>query len=138
MTLETFEDVRASMDKDPDRPFHLLLGNGFSMAYDPNIFSYRALHEFVVNLNDPVLKRLFEVVDTRDFEMVLKQLETLVSLGGALGLDKEAIRRIEEAMTSLLAPPKADLPRPTRGGVPGVHRENSKSRLIPSRSAPIS
>jgi len=71
------------------------------MAYDPNIFSYRALHEFVVNLNDPVLKRLFEVVDTRDFEMVLKQLETLVSLGGALGLDKEAIHRIEKAMTSL-------------------------------------
>ena len=38
MKLETFNDVLASINRNPKRPFHLLLGNGFSVAYDPKIF----------------------------------------------------------------------------------------------------
>ena len=47
MELETFDDVLSSIRKNPKRPFNLLLGNGFSMAYDPDIFSYNTLHDFV-------------------------------------------------------------------------------------------
>jgi hypothetical protein len=51
MKLETFDDVMASMKANTKRPFHLLLGNGFSMAYDPAIFSYNALHKFVTSID---------------------------------------------------------------------------------------
>jgi len=42
MNVETFDDVLASM-KAKKRPFHLLLGNGFSMAYDLNLLLQCAL-----------------------------------------------------------------------------------------------
>jgi len=35
-------------------PKHLLLGNGFSMAYDHKIFSYNALYNFIEELDDPL------------------------------------------------------------------------------------
>ena len=35
MKLETFDDVLASITRNTKRPFHLLVGNGFSIAYDP-------------------------------------------------------------------------------------------------------
>ena len=38
----TFADVQAAMNKNSMRPFSLLLGNGFSMSYAPDIFSYNA------------------------------------------------------------------------------------------------
>lgn len=37
------------------KPKHLIMGNGFSMAYDHMIFSYNALYDFIENLKDPVL-----------------------------------------------------------------------------------
>jgi len=51
MKLESFDDVHASLQKNRDRDFHLLLGNGFSVAYDPKIFSYKGFWGF------PPLKR---------------------------------------------------------------------------------
>jgi hypothetical protein len=41
MKLESFADVAEAIAK-KKRPFHLLLGNGFSMSYKPGIFSYNA------------------------------------------------------------------------------------------------
>ena len=52
MKLETFQDVLRSIEQNRSRPFHLMMGNGFSMAYDPKIFSYNALYDFVSALND--------------------------------------------------------------------------------------
>jgi hypothetical protein len=52
MKLETFGDVPASIKKSPKRQFHLLLGNELSVAYDPMIFSYIALHDFVAKIDD--------------------------------------------------------------------------------------
>lgn len=66
MKLETFDDVVASM-KEKKRPFHLLLGKGFSMAYDPDIFSYNALYDFIETLDDELLSKLFGIVDTKNF-----------------------------------------------------------------------
>ncbi len=57
MKLENFEDVLASIKKNQVRNFHLLIGNGFSIAYDPKIFSYNALHDFITKLDDEDLKR---------------------------------------------------------------------------------
>lgn len=57
---------------------HLLLGNGFSIACAPSIFTYRSLYEqaratrFVTI---PEAARMFDVFDTKDFETVIRALE---------------------------------------------------------------
>jgi hypothetical protein len=71
------------------------------MSYAPNIFSYNALHGFVDKINNPVLKALFDVVDTHDFERVMQQLDTFAALGAVLGIDAALKRRIETARDSL-------------------------------------
>ncbi len=54
---------------------HLLTGNGFSIACRKNIFRYDSLFEKAdfKNLNSNV-KKLFEILDTKDFEIVMKYL----------------------------------------------------------------
>ena len=44
--LQTYQEVVQSLRK-KGRAKHLLLGNGFSMAYDAKIFSYNALSAFI-------------------------------------------------------------------------------------------
>lgn len=101
MDMITFADVAASMKKNQTRPFSLLLGNGFSMSYDAGIFSYNALHGFVDKLDNALLKALFRVVDTHDFEEVMRQLDTFMALGDVLEIDEVLRDRIEAARTAL-------------------------------------
>ena len=63
MELETFQDVLASIKKNKGRPFHLLVGNGFSIAYDPKIFSYNALYNFIEDLDDADLAAVLPRLD---------------------------------------------------------------------------
>ncbi|MGE3703515.1 MAG: DUF4917 family protein [Hyphomicrobiaceae bacterium] len=101
MKLEKFADVLNSIEKNRSRPFHLLLGNGFSMAYDPSIFSYNALHGFVEKLDDDLLKKLFEVTKTRNFEIVLEQLSTFIALLDAFGSDRRLTKQVLAASEAL-------------------------------------
>ena len=94
MKLETFDDVLASIHKNPVRPFHLLLGNGFSMAYDPSIFSYNALHNFIVKLDDDDLSIILGVVETKNFEIIMQQLDNFASIAEAFGAPKKLKDRI--------------------------------------------
>jgi hypothetical protein len=56
---------------------HLLLGNGFSISWKPNIFKYESLYEKAdfKKLN-PNIQSLFENLRTKDFELVMKALLT--------------------------------------------------------------
>lgn len=101
MDIETFADVLAAIRKKSPRPFSLLLGNGFSMSYAPDIFSYNALHSFVASVDNPLLQALFRVIDTHDFERVMLQLDTFAALGDVLGIDDALRRRIEGAGVDL-------------------------------------
>jgi hypothetical protein len=101
VNVDSFEVVAASMRKNRERAFHLLLGNGFSMAFAPNIFSYNALHDFVSKLDNPVLKELFDVVGTHDFERVMHQLDTFAALGAAFGVNDEVRARVRAAAAEL-------------------------------------
>ena len=101
MKLETFEDVLASIRKNKNRPFHLLLGNGFSVAYDPDIFSYNALHDFVKNLKDKDLSRILEVIETRNFEVIMQYLDNFAALVDAFGGDPKLRQRVEAASDKL-------------------------------------
>ena len=101
MDVISFSDVEAKMTKSGKRSFSLLLGNGFSMAYDAGIFSYNALHGFVDKLDDELLTALFRVVDTHDFEQVMRQLDTFAAVGEVLGIDDELRERIDTARSAL-------------------------------------
>jgi hypothetical protein len=85
MKLETFDDVLASIKRNPKREFHLLLGNGFSVAYDPTIFSYNALHEFSTNLKDKDLSTILGVIETRNCEVNMQYLDNFSALISAFG-----------------------------------------------------
>lgn len=101
MKLEAFDDVLTSIRRNPRRQFHLLLGNGFSVSYDPNIFSYNALHEFVKNLKDKDLSKILEVIETRNFEVIMQYLDNFAALVDALGGDPELKKRVEDASAKL-------------------------------------
>src|SRR2546425_11518939 len=98
--LETFDDVVASIQA-KKRPFHLLLGNGFSMAYDPGIFSYNALYDFVETLDDELLSKLFGIVNTKNFETIIKQLDTFSALLEVFGSDAKLKKKVATARATL-------------------------------------
>lgn len=106
MKLESFEDVRKSMEKNSSRDFHLLLGNGFSMAYDQEIFSYNALHDFIDNLDDDELSKILSVIESKNFELIMQQLDNLSALidafDGGEKLKSKVVSASEKLKHSLL------------------------------------
>lgn len=54
---------------------HLLLGNGFSIACIPTIFTYQSLYSEADFSKSPKIKKVFEKLKTTDFELVIKSLE---------------------------------------------------------------
>ncbi len=53
---------------------HLLLGNGFSIALKPDIFTYDALYNDANFEVIPHAQAIFDALETRDFESVIKVL----------------------------------------------------------------
>lgn len=70
--MMTFEEAIAASDGYAKR--NLLLGNGFSIACRPNIFTYNSLFEEANFDAAPELEELFERLDSRDFELVIRTL----------------------------------------------------------------
>lgn len=101
MKLENFDGVLASIKKNPNRKFHLLLGNGFSIAYDSTIFSYNALHDFIKNLDDKDLSTILGVIETKNFEVIMQNLDNFSSLIAALGGDLGLKKRVDDASAKL-------------------------------------
>lgn len=101
MKLETFEDVEKSIKKNSKRPFHVLLGNGFSVAYAPTIFSYNALYDFVDKLDDDDLKKILSVIETKNFEIVMQHLDQFAALVGAFGGYADLKKRVDAASAKL-------------------------------------
>jgi hypothetical protein len=101
MNLESFDDVVTAIQKSRGRKFHLLLGNGFSIAYDSKIFSYNALHDFIQNLKDPDLSKILEVIESRNFEVIMQQLDSLSALITAFNGDSAVKQKIDAASKKL-------------------------------------
>lgn len=102
MTLESFDSIMKSLDQ-KKRTKHLLLGNGFSVAYDANIFSYNALSRFVDSIDNDMLKRLFEIIKTKNFEHIMQQLDNFCELAKEFSSDKALEGKVKAASESLKA-----------------------------------
>lgn len=98
--LPTYQSV---IERLKSRPYatHLLMGNGFSMAYDNKIFSYNALYDFIEKLEDPTLSKLFEVIKTKNFELVMRQLDSFIEIAKAFDLDGTLLKILTNANLQL-------------------------------------
>ena len=85
--LKTYQQITSEL-KTKQRQTHLLLGNGFSMAYNPEIFSYNALHNFISSQDNLKIKSLFDIVKTKNFELVMQQLDNFIDLARVFGCNK--------------------------------------------------
>jgi hypothetical protein len=69
----TFEDALKPIEGVGKK--HLLLGNGFSIALKPDIFSYGSLFENADFSATPEIKALFAKLGTQDFEIAIRHLQ---------------------------------------------------------------
>jgi len=100
--MMTYQEVIEYLaEQKQKRQKHLLLGNGFSMAYDSKIFSYRALSEFIDNIENPILKKLFDIIKTKNFELIMQQLDNFCELAKEFSEDKGLEGKIRVASESL-------------------------------------
>ena len=98
--LPTYQDVYEYLEK-KKRPKHLLLGNGFSMSYDSEIFSYNALYSFIENLDNEVLSKLFNIINTKNFELVMQQIDNFIQMAEVFSSDKSFIEKLITANKEL-------------------------------------
>ncbi|MBK8809678.1 MAG: DUF4917 family protein [Acidobacteria bacterium] len=98
--LQSYSDVIDYLDG-KGRPRHLLLGNGFSMAYDKDIFSYNALSSFIDQIDDDLLKKLFQVINTKNFEVVMQHLDNFIEIARVFTEDKNLVDRLVAATETL-------------------------------------
>lgn len=68
-------DFDSAIEMSGDQPRHLLLGNGFSIACEPEIFRYESLYETANFDKSGKLPCLFDQLNTRDFEVAIRVLE---------------------------------------------------------------
>lgn len=71
------------------------------MAYDPKIFSYNALYDFVSAVDDPTLATIFGVVESTNFELIMKELETFAALLDAFNAESHLQNAISTARKKL-------------------------------------
>ncbi len=99
-TLQSYSEVVKYLHSQ-NRKKHLLLGNGFSMSYDSTIFSYNALSKFIYELKDNDLHKLFKIVNTNNFELLMQQLDNAAQIAEVFGADKKVVKKIREASETL-------------------------------------
>lgn len=97
---DNFETMMEELKK-KGRPIHLLTGNGFSMAYDHEIFSYNALANFVEKSGDPTVSILFETLKTKNFELIMEQLTAFSLLLKALDAEQPLQDKVAKAHEKL-------------------------------------
>ncbi|MBU3011121.1 DUF4917 family protein [Polaribacter vadi] len=98
--LPSYKDVCEYLKK-KKRTKHLLLGNGFSMSYDSEIFSYNALYSFIENLDNEVLTKLFNIINTKNFELVMQQIDNFIQMAEAFSSDKSFTEKLRIANKEL-------------------------------------
>ena len=100
--LKSYQEVLDHFKKE-NRTINLLLGNGFSIAYDKDIFSYNALNHFIMESNDDVIKKVFQVYNTQNFETIMQQLQNMVEVLKILEAPNDLCKRVSSVSQDLKA-----------------------------------
>ena len=95
MPLQTFEDAFNKLELG-ERP-SILLANGFSQAWDPNIFNYQnLLQKADFGNRDTPIRDIFDKFKTYDFEKIMRALEAAESVCESYGFDQTKIDEIKD------------------------------------------
>ncbi|MHB1946947.1 MAG: DUF4917 family protein [Gammaproteobacteria bacterium] len=99
--VKTFEDVLKETDTLSAKKPSLLLGNGFSIAFDKSIFSYKSLYEQAQELGlfekiSRSIPSLFESISTFDFEHIMQVLKHFVIAGSSYDVEKELLTKAKQ------------------------------------------
>lgn len=96
--IQSYQTVQHQFTQEgyKDRDVHLLLGNGFSIAYDKNVFSYNALNKYIEKLDNKVLNELFNIIKTKNFETIMEQLEQFYDIAIIFKVDAEIAKQIKD------------------------------------------
>jgi hypothetical protein len=109
---------------------HLLLGNGFSIACKPDIFSYTSLFVEAKKKMSKELVAVFAAIQTQDFERVIRSLLDAASiLGVYLPKDLLSKRRLKGDADQL----KSDLIQAVAGTHPARPRDVDDSQFTACR-----
>lgn len=100
MELQSYQKVIEYLNK-KKRNKHLLLGNGFSVSYDRKIFSYNALSDFLNRTKNPLLIKLFNIINTTNFELIMNQLDIFYKLASEFVSDEDLAKKILVAIDEL-------------------------------------
>lgn len=98
--LASFDEIMEYLRK-KHRTVNLLLGNGFSISYKPDIFSYNALSKFIEESDNAQLRKLFEIVKTKNFEEILDRLTVCYEFLITFGVKEEILDIIRKAESDL-------------------------------------
>jgi predicted house-cleaning noncanonical NTP pyrophosphatase (MazG superfamily) len=101
MELENYNDVIKYLDSKKNRPINLLMGNGFSQSYDNDIFSYKALNDYVVRADNKIMEKMFETVKNKDFEVLMQELDLVINLAEIFESNEEFIDKVKFSKGSL-------------------------------------
>ncbi len=78
--IKTFTDCLEIAKEASNKRKHILLGNGFSIAYDSNIFNYASLYDKSKEKLGIRINSLFAEYNTYDFETVIKNLQSALHI----------------------------------------------------------
>lgn len=98
--LKSYDEVKKYLLGKRRTP-HLLFGNGFSIAYNSGIFSYNALSSFIEKIDDPALSQLFSRLNTKNFELIMQQLDNFCEVADLFTTDKKLVPKIKQASEKL-------------------------------------
>lgn len=90
--LITFEEALRQSNHYTNR--HLLLGNGFSIAYRYDIFTYASLLDEADFSELPEVRKIFDAMDTVDFEEIIRALQSSSIILSQYGLDADLIEKL--------------------------------------------
>lgn len=97
MKLQTYQQILDHLKKEK-REKHLLMGNGFSIAYDPKVFSYNALSDFIKKSDNSLLIKLFEIVNTYNFEQIMQQLNMSKKIISVFDSKSQGLQKIDKSI----------------------------------------
>lgn len=115
--MQTFQDALDSIEE--NETSSLLIANGFSQAWDHEVFNYANLLEAAdFSEREGQLRELFEKSETYDFERIMDQLVSAERVLESYGIDGEIIEDIKKdqeilksALVSAIAETHPSLPR---------------------------
>ena len=114
-SFKTYQDVMTYL-QGKKRKVNLLFGNGFSMGFDSHIFSYNALSNFVKGCKDPTIIKLFRIVGSTNFELIMRNLDLFVQFG------KEFVPHAN--LETIIEPAKQTLKKNLLDAITALHPEH--------------